>query len=208
MREIDHGSSTGYFIQKLVPHQCNKGDKWYEWDHAFQCYLPYMRLADVYLMYAEARAAMASGTSDLSERPTYCPGLSAIDAINALRDRVNSADYPMEHVPANLRDTREHFIDEVRRERAVELCFEGFRWCDLQRWLLLTEPPYTVKYSHEFERLEADTWFKDHDPKDAHIGNFHKEPLITRRLESKHYWFPLPDKDIYLYEGFAQNPGW
>ena len=41
-----------------------------------------------------------------------------------------------------------------------------------------------------------------------HVGNFHKEELITRRLESKHYWFPLPDKDIYLYEGFAQNPGW
>ncbi len=235
MREIDHGSSTGYFIQKLIPHQCNKGDKWYEWNYAFQCYLPYMRLADVYLMYAEARAAIATGTPDLSERPTYCPGLSAIDAINALRDRVNSADYPMEHVPANLRDTREHFIDEVRRERAVELSFEGFRWCDLQRWLLLTEPPYTVKYSHEFERLEwgnydpnksfednqigpdgkkkAETvytwdWFKTHDPKDAKVGNFHKVPLITRRLESKHYWFPLPDKDIYLYEGFAQNPGW
>ena len=91
---------------------------------------------------------------------------------------------------------------------SVELSFEGFRWCDLQRWLLLTEPPYTVKYSHEFERLETDAWFKDHDPKDAHIGNFHKKELITRRLESKHYWFPLPDKDTYLYEGFAQNPGW
>ena len=92
-----------------------------------------------------------------------------------------------------------------------------------------------MKYSHEFERLEWGNydpnksfeenqigpdgkkkqdivyswdWFKTHDPKDARVGNFHKEPLITRRLESKHYWFPLPDKDIYLYEGFAQNPGW
>ncbi len=238
MRDIDHGSSTGYFIQKLVPHQNNEGDRWYDWDHAFQSYLPYMRLADIYLMYAEARAAIAKSVSDLSERPTYCPSLSAIDAINALRDRVNSADYPMEHVPANLRDTREHFIDEVRRERTVELSFEGFRWCDLQRWLLLTEPPYTVKYSHEFERLEWGNydpsktfeenniddkgkpitdlakltytwdWFKSHDPMDAKVGNFHKEVLITRRFESKHYWFPLPDKDIYLYEGFPQNPGW
>ena len=169
---------------------------------------PYMRLADVYLMYAEARAALATSVSELSEKPSYCTSYSAIDAINVLRDRVNSGDYPMEHVPGNLRDTREHFIDEVRRERAVELSFEGFRWNDLQRWLLLTEPPYTVKYSHEFERLEADSWFKDHDPKDAKVGNFHKEDLITRRLESKHYWFPLPDKDIYLYHGFNQNPGW
>ena len=159
-------------------------------------------------MYAEARAAIANSVSDLNERPNYCPSYSAVEAINALRDRVNSTDYPMEHVAANLRDSREHFIDEVRRERAVELSFEGFRWNDLQRWLLLTEPPYTVKYSHEFERLETDAWFKDHDPKDAKVGNFHREELITRRLESKHYWFPLPDKDIYLYEGFPQNPGW
>ena len=208
MRDIDHGSSTGYYIQKLVPHQCNQGDRWYDWDYAFQCYLPYMRLADVYLMYAEARAAIATGVSQLTERPLYCMTLSAVDAINALRDRVNSADYPMEHVQPNLRDTREHFIDEVRRERAVELAFEGFRWCDLQRWLLLTEPPYTVKYSHEFERLETDAWFKDHDPKDARVGNFTKKELISRRFESKHYWFPLPDEDIYLYEGFPQNPGW
>lgn len=208
MRDIDHGSSTGYFIQKLVPHQCNQGDRWYDWDYAFQCYLPYMRLADVYLMYAEARAAIATGVSQLTERPLYCMSLSAVDAINALRDRVNSADYPMEHVQPNLRDTREHFIDEVRRERAVELAFEGFRWCDLQRWLLLTEPPYTVKYSHEFERLETDAWFKDHDPKDARVGNFTKKVLISRRFDSKHYWFPLPDEDIYLYEGFPQNPGW
>ena len=207
MRSVDNGSSTGYFIQKLVPHQCNEGDRWYDWDHALQGYLPYMRLADIYLMYAEAVAATAKSVGALKSRTEYC-SLSAVDAINALRDRVNSADLPMEHVQANLMDTPEHFMDEVRRERAVELSFEGFRWCDLQRWLLLTEPPYTVKYSHEFERLEKDTWFKDHDPKDAKIGNFHKETLITRNFESKHYWFPLPDKDTYLYEGFPQNPGW
>ncbi len=207
MRAVDNASSTGYFIQKLVPHQCNEGDRWYDWDYAFQSYLPYMRLADIYLMYAEARAAFATTANDLKDK-SYCTSLSAIDAVNALRDRVNSQDYPMEHVPAQFLDTKEHFLDEVRRERAVELSFEGYRWCDLQRWLLLTEPPYTVKYSHEFERLEKDTWFKDHDPKDAKIGNFHREELITRNFDSKHYWFPLPDKDIYLYEGFPQNPGW
>ncbi len=210
MRFVDKGSSTGYFIQKLVPHQCNEGDRWYDaWGGGapLHTYLPYMRLADVYLMYAEARTAIAKGTADLSAKD-YCMSYSAIDAINALRDRVNSTDYPMEHVPANLRDTREHFMDEIRRERAVELSFEGFRWCDLQRWLLLTEPPYTVKYSHEFERLETDDWFKSHDPKDAKVGNFHREDLITRRLETKHYWFPLPDKDVYLFGEYKQNPGW
>jgi hypothetical protein len=210
-RDVDHGSSTGYFIQKLVPHQCNEGDRWYDYDHAFESYLPYMRLADIYLMYAEARAAMAlanNSINDFKDRPSYCPNLSAVDAINALRDRVNSEDYPMEHVPAHFLTNTKDFMDVVRRERAVELAFEGFRWCDLQRWLLLTEAPYTVKYSHEFERLETDAWFKTHDPKDARVGNLRRQELIARRFESKHYWFPLPDKDTYLYDGFKQNPGW
>ena len=207
MRGVADGSSTGYFIQKLVPHQCNEGDKWYDWDYNFECYLPYMRLAEIYLMYAEARTAIAKDAADLNTRD-YCTTLSAIDAINVLHDRVNSSDWPLEPVPANLCDTKQHFMDEIRRERAVELSFEGFRWCDLQRWLLLTEPPYTVKYSHEFERLETDDWFKKNDPKDAKVGNFHKQDLISRRFDSKHYWFPLPDKDTYLYEGFPQNPGW
>ena len=213
MQSRDNASSTGYFIQKLIPHQCNVGDKWYDaWGGGgpFHSYLPYMRLADIYLMYAEAQGVVGGPKSAASTT-----SLTAVNAINALRDRVNSDDYPMEHVQPNFLDTKEHFIDEVRRERAVELAFEGFRWCDLQRWLLLTEPPYTTKYSHEFERMEKDDWYFDaqsreakHDPKDAKVANFHKEELITRRLDSKHYWFPLPDKDTYLYEGFVQNPGW
>lgn len=208
MRPLDNGSSTGYFIQKLAPHQCNKGDQWYEWDGALSCYIPYMRLADVYLMYAEARAAIAKTSTDLKSKPEYCMNLSAIDAVNKLRDRVNTSDWPMDRVAAQFLDTPEHFLDEIRRERAVELAFEGFRWNDLQRWLLLTEPPYTMKYSHEFERLEKDSWFTSNDPKNAKVGNFHREELITRNLDARHYWFPLPDKDTYLYEGFPQNPGW
>ena len=203
MRSVDNGSSTGYFIQKLVPHQCNIGDKWYDWGYNLQTYLPYMRLADVYLMFAEAMAGFATDMTELKQSTTYCPSMSAVGAINALRDRVG-----MEGVQENFLDTREHFIDEVRRERTVELAFEGFRWCDLQRWLLLTEAPYTEKYSHEFERMEKDTWFKKNNPKDAEVANFHRESLIKRPLEAKHYWFPFPEKDVYLYEGFKQNPGW
>ena len=210
MRAIDNGSSTGYFIQKLIPHQCNIGDRWYDWNWEFQSYIPYLRLADVYLMYAEAQGVVGGPKSSSNN----C-SLTAVDAINTLRDRVNSDEYPLEHVQSNFLDTKEHFLDEVRRERAVELSFEGFRWCDLQRWLLLTEPPYTVKYSHEFERMEKDDWYFDaktfeakHDPKDAEVANFRKKELITRHFDSKHYWFPLPDQDTYLYKGFPQNPGW
>ena len=203
MRSVDNGSSTGYFIQKLIPHQCNHGDNWYDYGMALQSYLPYMRLSDVYLMFAEAMAGFATDMKELKQSSIYCPSYSAVGAINALRDRVG-----MEGVQDNFLDTREHFIDEVRRERTVELSFEGFRWNDLQRWLLLTEPPYTIKYSHEFERMQKADWFKKNDPKDAEVANFHTKTLIKRPLEAKHYWFPFPEKDVYLYEGFKQNPGW
>lgn len=203
MRGVKDGSSTGYFIQKLIPHQCNKGDGWYNWDYAIQSYLPYMRLADVYLMYAEAQNVVGGPKSVASST-----SLTPEGAINTLRRRVSSDEFPMADVQPNFLSNKWRFLDEVRRERAVELSFEGFRWCDLQRWLLLTEKPYTMKYSHEFQRLQDDDWFKEYDPKNAKVGNFTRKELITRRLESKHYWFPLPDEDTYLYEGFPQNPGW
>ena len=102
------------------------------------------------------------------------------------------------------------FMDEVRRERAVELAFEGFRFNDLQRWLLLTEPEYTVKTSQEFIRVSGadESFFAENDPADAEVAEFHEEVILTRNFDSKHYWFPLLRDDTYIYEGFKQNPGW
>ena len=99
-------------------------------------------------------------------------------------------------------------MDEVRRERAVELAFEGFRFNDLQRWLLLTEYPYNVKTSQEFDRMETDTYFEKNDPCNARVSNWREEPILKRIYGIKHYWLPLPDKDVYLYPEFGQNPGW
>ena len=99
-------------------------------------------------------------------------------------------------------------MDEIRREREVELAFEGFRFNDLQRWLLLTEAPYTQKYSHEFKRVESDDFYKTHDPKDAQVSGFTKKLILTRKLFTKHYWFPLPISEGYLYPELNQNPGW
>lgn len=189
MRDQAHGSQTGYFIQKLVPHTCNIGDKDYDYPKAFHCYIPFMRLADIYLMYAEACAATGSETE-------------AVAAVNKIRTRCGAGP-----VGANY-TSGEPLMNEIRRERAVELSFEGFRFNDLQRWLLLTEPNYTTKYSHEFDRLEKEEFFKTNDPREAKVANFTKKKILTRDLTPKHYWFPLPESQVYLYPEFEQNPGW
>ena len=196
MRDVATGSRTGYFIQKLVPHTCNEIDREYDWGSALHTYLPYMRLADVYLLYAEATAVVGGRDGKSSK----C-SLTSVDAINKLRDRVGAG-----HVDASF--TGNAYMDEIRRERAVELMFEGHRFNDLQRWLLLTEAPYTQKYSHEFSRVNDADWYKSNDPKDAQVVGLRKQLILERNFDTKHYWFPLPDSEVYLYEAFPQNPGW
>lgn len=198
MRPVANASRTGYFIQKLVPHTCNEVDKDYDWGSALHCYLPYMRLADIYLMYAEACAAFGGATGKSSNFSK-----TAEDAINTLRDRCGAGPVAPEFVADSHK-----FMDEVRREREVELSFEGFRFCDLQRWLLLTEAPYNQKFSQEFDRVENADFYKKNDPRDAQVANYRRELILTRNFDAKHYWFPLPIKETQISSEFKQNPGW
>ena len=192
-----NGCRTGYYTQKLVPHQANKYDGMYEWGGALQCDLPYMRLADLYLMYAEAGAAVQGANYKSSKL-----NLTAADAINVLRDRVDAG-----HVADKFMNDQKKFMDEVRRERAVELAFEGFRWNDLQRWLLLTEYPYNIKTSQEFKRVGNFDYTKN-DPRDAEVTGWSEKTIVTRDFSEKHYLLPLKESDVYLYPEFGQNPGW
>lgn len=191
------GCRTGYYCQKLVPHQANRYDGMYNWGGALQCDLPYMRLADIYLMYAEAGAAVQGA----NYKSNKC-NLTAEDAINVLRDRVEAG-----HVAAKFAADKQKFMDEVRRERAVELAFEGFRWNDLQRWLLLTEYPYNIKTSQEFKRV-GNYDFTKKDPRDAEVTGWSEKTILTRDFSEKHYLLPLKQSDVYLYPEFGQNPGW
>ena len=191
------GCRTGYYCQKLVPHQANKYDGMYNWGGALQCDLPYMRLADLYLMYAEAGAAVQGANYKSSKLD-----LTAVDAINVLRNRVDAGPVADKFVA-----DQKKFMDEVRRERAVELAFEGFRWNDLQRWLLLTEYPYNIKTSQEFKRV-GNYDFTKNDPRDAEVTGWSEKRIVTRDFSEKHYLLPLKESDVYLYPEFGQNPGW
>lgn len=201
VRSVDQGSRTGYFIQKLVPHTCNVVDGDYNDNAGIQTYLSYMRLADVYLMYAEATAAKDAGFTR-TNKASNC-SLTSEAAINKVRARCGAGE-------VNVKYTGDAYMDEIRRERAVELMFEGHRFSDLQRWLLLTEDPYTIKTSQEFDRVHPVTWYTSgtNDPKDAKVANWREETILKRQFDTKHYWFPLPDSEVYLYEDFPQNPGW
>jgi hypothetical protein len=190
-------SRTGYLNYKFIPIGANIWDATYDYSHASHLHLSWLRLADVYLMYAEA-AAQGYGT------PAAKAGnfsKSAVEALNSIRERAG-----VEPLADKYSSTLEGFMGEVRRERAVELSFEGHRFNDLRRWLLLTEYPYNIKTRQEFDRAaELDP---KADPKENAVLNWREEIVQTRNLTNKHYWLPLNTDDVSMYPEFYQNPGW
>lgn len=74
--------------------------------------VPVFRLAEMYLIRAEARAQR----NNLS---------GARGDLNAIRGRAG--------VPLSTANSRDALLQEIERERMVELAFEGHRWYDLKR---------------------------------------------------------------------------
>lgn len=129
-------TSTGFHMDKFV-----MDGKYVTAERANMSFndMPVYRLAEAYLIYAEAKAELGSFTQD-----------DADISVNLLRDRVGmphmnvssltvdpfltSKEYGYPHLaslaPANLA-----VLLEIRRERTIELCLESSnRWDDLVRW--------------------------------------------------------------------------
>lgn len=195
-RNISTGSRTGYLLYKFIPITANKYDNGYSYDKSLNIHLPYMRLSDVYLMYAEA-AAQAYGSA-VGKATNYSK--TAVEAVDIIRDRAGVG-----HVAAKFLTSLNAFMDELRRERAVELSFEGHRFNDLRRWMLLIQSPYTLKKSIEFDRAGT---FNATNPKENKVVNLREQVILERKYTEKHYWLPLKNADANMYLEFPQNPGW
>jgi hypothetical protein len=184
LRRDNDASRTGYLVGKFVTNKCNNVDN--EWNN-INIIIPYLRLADVYLMYAEA-VLQGYGTPQ-SSFPGY---LTAIEAFNKIRQRANVPGLDARYV-----GTKEDFMGELIRERAVELAFEGLRWHDLRRWKLAGEKKYKEKTAIDFDRGA-----------NGKPINFRERLIVTRVFDQKHNWLPLPTNQVNLYPSFGQNPGW
>lgn len=192
-RDDINESRTGYLLYKFIPMIANNYDMGSTYNKLY-IDVPYLRLADCYLMYAEACAAVGGATASAK-----C-SLTALDAVNKIRERAGVAD-----VAAKFTGNKDKFMDEVRRERAVELAFEGHRFNDLRRWLLLDKAPYNIKTSQEFVRAGK---FDPKNPQNTEVSGFTEKTILTRHFTSKHWWMPLKKKDTSIYPEMFQNPGW
>lgn len=117
-------SVYGYVFRKFLRNYGGLGRS--EGDYAY----PVMRLADVYLMYAEA-------TNEVSG-----PQADAIDLVNKIRRRGN-----LPALAADKTASKEAFFAAIEQERIIELLGEGHRGFDLRRWRAIERvwnPPYGV----------------------------------------------------------------
>lgn len=183
-------SYTGYYMRKYVEPSTVKDVGHDDND------IVLIRYAEVLLNYAEAKEQLGTLTqSDIDK------------TINLLRDRVGMAHLKLSEIPAGS-DIR----TEIRRERRVELFFEGHRYFDIIRWKqgeILGEDLLGVR--------------KDYlDParlKEGIIGNLKwktvngKEYLVLESGRTfdpeKNYLLPVPFTQMQLNPQLApNNPGW
>ena len=175
---------------------------------------PIIRLAEVYLTYAEALYELNGSITDdqLNE------------SINKLRARAEVANLTNSLVTQNGLD----MLEEIRRERAVELYREGKRFDDLKRWGILEEALNASRLGRVVGSATYPTPFIDEEgnPTDSYDHQSYiwgeeavetPEGLlncvvvsssVNHSVSKKHYLYPIPVTQITLNENLLQNPGY
>lgn len=167
-----------------------------------------MRLAEMYLTYAEAKIEL--GEVDQS----------VLDAINTVRARaykVKKED--VTKYPAVTTTNVAELRQIVRIERRMEFAWEGMRYMDLVRWRLaekaLTRKNYGLLYPTK--KIQMSDWFWASTPRiDADgLPDFTQleadgkiQSLCERRWNNRQYLWPIPTKEIQINENIKQNEGY
>lgn len=184
----NQASSTGYLARKFWPEDFMRSNL-YDMQQPFI----FFRLAEFYLNYAEAVNEVTGPSGQVSGA-----NITAIDAVNIIRNRVGMPDVHNEYT-----SDKETFRERIRNERAVEFCFEGHRWWDIRRWhiahLIENRTPRTVHMFPETDLTNYPTGFSFEIKDDVYP---------VRVFEERHYLYPLKLEDVSIFEGFYQNPGW
>lgn len=233
-------SVTGYQPIKFVQEPTASGGNVDRNDRS-TCDLPVYRYAEVLLDYAEAKAELGTLTQDdidisINEirKRVGMPGLS-MDNANANPDRYLSSEetgYP------NVTGDNKGVILEIRRERAIELSQEGFRFDDLVRWkagscidqelygmyfpgpgnydLTGDDVADVILYSNGTSKPEAQAGVQVYEiGKDIMLTDdnegyvfYHKNISRTQFSQERDYLYPIPINERSLNPNLTQNPGW
>ena len=179
-------SETGYFVKKLVSWESTtrgtSAPVWrtYPW--------PEIRLADLYLLYAEAENEVTGGSAvaiSYVDKVRERAGLQGVVASWAAYSN-NPSKYATQ---AGLRSI-------IHRERTIELMFEGQRFWDLRRW---KEAPDELNRDITGWNINAKT--------DA--GYYKERTIFSQRFViPRDYFWPIGNYDTRRNPKLVENLGW
>ena len=179
-------NETGYYIKKLVNWEMVFGDNdattygQYPW--------PEIRLADLYLLYAEA----------LNEtEPASAEAIVYLDKIRAraglagvVESWTNYSSIP------NKFATQDGLREIIHRERLIELAFEGHRFWDLRRWKKAAEELNKDITGWNYTGTTAATYYRE--------TQIYSQTFVTPR----DYLWPIGAEDTRKNPKLVENPGW
>ncbi|ANI88336.1 carbohydrate-binding protein SusD [Arachidicoccus ginsenosidimutans] len=151
---------------------------------------PMMRLADLYLLYAEALNE-TSGPSD--EVYEYLNRVRARAGLPTVQESwTNYSNNPAEYT------TKEGLRTIIREERANEMAFEGSRFWDLRRWKLAAQVlnENIIGWDASGTAEHPELFYK--------LTTYYTMHFIAPR----DYLWPLSESDLNVNENLVQNPGW
>ncbi len=166
-RSTSDVSPTGYIIRKNV----------YADDATRGCL--YVRLAEIYLNYAEALNESTPGDADV------------LKYLNLVRER---AGVPQYGAGTNLLPVPTDMRAAIRAERRVELAYENVRFFDTRRWKVAEQTDAGPFYG--MDMTQNGTAF------------YNKTLLETRIFKKRDYLFPIPANEVLSNPMVKQNTGW
>jgi hypothetical protein len=179
-------SPTGYNPGKVVHYLTTQTATT---DASFYSYQwPIIRLADLYLMYAEALNEVKGAPDD--EVYEYIDKVRVRSGLKGVVESWgNYSKYPDKPL------SKEGMREIIQRERMIELAFEGIRFWDLRRWKL--SEIYMNKPIRGWNVYETDA------SKFYQVRN-----IYDLKFEKKDYLWPIQTSELLRNKNLVQNPGW
>ncbi|GEL10621.1 hypothetical protein FGL01_13600 [Flavobacterium glycines] len=177
---------TGYYIKKLI-----------NWDQTFgggtmykEYAWPELRLADLYLMYAEALNE-ADGTAATTEVLKYVDAIRTRAGLSGVVDSwTNFSNNPSKYT------TKDGMREIIHRERSIEMAFEGKNYWDIRRWKKATQEfNEPVKGWNVYGITEA---------------NYYQVVTLSQQrfVAPRDYFWPIEETTLIRNPNLIQNPGW
>jgi hypothetical protein len=183
--DFDKWSQSGYLAKKLVYYENVQSTSGFS--YTIRSYpFPVVRLADLYLMYAEA-------LNESSEPGAAYEWIDRVRARAGLKGVVES--WATSSNQPSKPSTREGFRKIIQDERMIELVFEGRRFWDLRRWKRASEFMNTDIKGWNVEGTTADTYYNI-----VTVG--------TYKFLNRDYLWPIAEADLIANSNLIQNPGW